>query len=156
MGRAVARTTRECQPGPLKGAEQFPSCRLPLEGCHPPLLASSWETDCLCRLAFTAPPVPAGSMEECQAAGQQEEMPEASPSGLSRCSHLLPISISSPVGPPALLPLYFQWYIFYFVIQRKKWVVSILAHEPRVLCPQFPEGGAGLSRGTTELPSRQD
>ncbi|XP_007106251.2 acyl-CoA (8-3)-desaturase isoform X2 [Physeter macrocephalus] len=26
------------------------------------------------------------------------------------------------IGPPALLPLYFQWYIFYFVIQRKKWV----------------------------------
>ncbi|XP_045711290.1 acyl-CoA (8-3)-desaturase isoform X4 [Phyllostomus hastatus] len=26
------------------------------------------------------------------------------------------------VGPPALLPLYFQWYIFYFVVQRKKWV----------------------------------
>lgn len=26
------------------------------------------------------------------------------------------------IGPPALLPLYFQWYIFYFVVQRKKWV----------------------------------
>ncbi|KAG8505684.1 Acyl-CoA (8-3)-desaturase [Galemys pyrenaicus] len=26
------------------------------------------------------------------------------------------------IGPPALLPLYFQWYVFYFVIQRKKWV----------------------------------
>ncbi|XP_072645523.1 acyl-CoA (8-3)-desaturase-like [Canis lupus baileyi] len=38
------------------------------------------------------------------------------------CSHLPPASISFPVGPPALLPLYFQWYIFYFVIQRKKWV----------------------------------
>uniref|UniRef100_A0A2K6GL81 Fatty acid desaturase 1 n=1 Tax=Propithecus coquereli TaxID=379532 RepID=A0A2K6GL81_PROCO len=38
------------------------------------------------------------------------------------CSRPLPVSISSPVGPPALLPLYFQWYIFYFVIQRKKWV----------------------------------
>ncbi|EGW14403.1 Fatty acid desaturase 1, partial [Cricetulus griseus] len=28
------------------------------------------------------------------------------------------------VGPPALLPLYFQWYIFYFVVQRKKWVLQ--------------------------------
>ncbi|KAG8438174.1 hypothetical protein GDO86_008751 [Hymenochirus boettgeri] len=26
------------------------------------------------------------------------------------------------IGPPALLPLYFQWYIFYFAIKRKKWV----------------------------------
>ncbi|XP_013804832.1 acyl-CoA (8-3)-desaturase isoform X2 [Apteryx mantelli] len=26
------------------------------------------------------------------------------------------------IGPPALLPLYFQWYIFYFVVQRKQWV----------------------------------
>ncbi|KAM6358917.1 acyl-CoA (8-3)-desaturase-like isoform 3-T3 [Alca torda] len=26
------------------------------------------------------------------------------------------------IGPPALVPLYFQWYIFYFVIQRKQWV----------------------------------
>ncbi|KAK7803011.1 hypothetical protein U0070_010571 [Myodes glareolus] len=26
------------------------------------------------------------------------------------------------IGPPALLPFYFQWYIFYFVFQRKKWV----------------------------------
>uniref|UniRef100_A0A7N4UZ92 Fatty acid desaturase 1 n=2 Tax=Sarcophilus harrisii TaxID=9305 RepID=A0A7N4UZ92_SARHA len=26
------------------------------------------------------------------------------------------------IGPPALLPAYFQWYIFFFVIQRKKWV----------------------------------
>lgn len=26
------------------------------------------------------------------------------------------------IGPPALLPLYFQWYVFYFVVQRKKWV----------------------------------
>ncbi|XP_033061027.1 acyl-CoA (8-3)-desaturase isoform X2 [Trachypithecus francoisi] len=26
------------------------------------------------------------------------------------------------IGPPALMPLYFQWYVFYFVIQRKKWV----------------------------------
>uniref|UniRef100_A0A8D1G282 Acyl-CoA (8-3)-desaturase n=1 Tax=Sus scrofa TaxID=9823 RepID=A0A8D1G282_PIG len=26
------------------------------------------------------------------------------------------------IGPPALLPAYFQWYIFYFVIKRKKWV----------------------------------
>ncbi|PIO24857.1 hypothetical protein AB205_0203630 [Aquarana catesbeiana] len=26
------------------------------------------------------------------------------------------------IGPPSLLPLYFQWYIFYFVVQRKKWV----------------------------------
>lgn len=41
------------------------------------------------------------------------------------CSHLLPVSFSSPVGPPALVPFYFQWYIFYFVFQRKKWVVSI-------------------------------
>uniref|UniRef100_A0A4W3IH24 Cytochrome b5 heme-binding domain-containing protein n=1 Tax=Callorhinchus milii TaxID=7868 RepID=A0A4W3IH24_CALMI len=29
------------------------------------------------------------------------------------------------IGPPALLPLYFQWYIFYFAVQRKKWAVSI-------------------------------
>lgn len=29
-----------------------------------------------------------------------------------------------PVGPPALVPLYFQWYIFYFAVQRKQWVVS--------------------------------
>ncbi|PIO16238.1 hypothetical protein AB205_0113400, partial [Aquarana catesbeiana] len=28
------------------------------------------------------------------------------------------------VGPPALLPLYFQWYIFYFVVQRKKLVAD--------------------------------
>lgn len=28
------------------------------------------------------------------------------------------------VGPPALVPLYFQWYIFYFAVQRKQWVVS--------------------------------
>ncbi|NXU15762.1 FADS1 desaturase, partial [Pardalotus punctatus] len=27
-----------------------------------------------------------------------------------------------PVGPPALVPLYFQWYIFYFAVQRKQWV----------------------------------
>nr|XP_033784316.1 acyl-CoA (8-3)-desaturase isoform X1 [Geotrypetes seraphini] len=26
------------------------------------------------------------------------------------------------IGPPALLPVYFQWYIFYFAIQRKQWV----------------------------------
>uniref|UniRef100_U3ILC1 Fatty acid desaturase 1 n=1 Tax=Anas platyrhynchos platyrhynchos TaxID=8840 RepID=U3ILC1_ANAPP len=26
------------------------------------------------------------------------------------------------IGPPALVPLYFQWYIFYFVVQRKQWV----------------------------------
>ncbi|XP_033612671.1 acyl-CoA (8-3)-desaturase isoform X2 [Fukomys damarensis] len=26
------------------------------------------------------------------------------------------------IGPPALLPLFFQWYIFYFVVQRRKWV----------------------------------
>lgn len=26
------------------------------------------------------------------------------------------------IGPPALLPLYFQWYTIYFVFQRKKWV----------------------------------
>lgn len=31
-----------------------------------------------------------------------------------------------PVGPPALVPLYFQWYIFYFAVQRKQWVVSQL------------------------------
>ncbi|OXB59710.1 hypothetical protein ASZ78_012631 [Callipepla squamata] len=27
------------------------------------------------------------------------------------------------IGPPALVPLYFQWYIFYFVVQRKQWVL---------------------------------
>lgn len=43
-----------------------------------------------------------------------------------------PVSVSSPVGPPALLPAYFQWYIFYFVIKRKKWVVSI--HGPQTPC----------------------
>lgn len=53
-----------------------------------------------------------------------------------RCSHLLPVSISSPVGPPALLPLYFQWYIFYFVVQRKKWVVS--TRGPTVILPLSP------------------
>ncbi|XP_039922336.1 acyl-CoA (8-3)-desaturase isoform X1 [Hirundo rustica] len=26
------------------------------------------------------------------------------------------------IGPPALVPLYFQWYIFYFAVQRKQWV----------------------------------
>ncbi|XP_008049910.1 fatty acid desaturase 1-like, partial [Carlito syrichta] len=26
------------------------------------------------------------------------------------------------IRPPVLLPLYFQWYLFYFVIQRKKWM----------------------------------
>ncbi|XP_053139052.1 acyl-CoA (8-3)-desaturase-like isoform X2 [Hemicordylus capensis] len=26
------------------------------------------------------------------------------------------------LGPPALVPFYLQWYIFYFVIQRKQWV----------------------------------
>nr|XP_011718717.1 fatty acid desaturase 1 [Macaca nemestrina] len=26
------------------------------------------------------------------------------------------------IGPPALVPFFFQWYVFYFVIQRKKWV----------------------------------
>ncbi|XP_043923380.1 acyl-CoA (8-3)-desaturase [Protopterus annectens] len=26
------------------------------------------------------------------------------------------------LGPPALLPLYFQWYIFYFTVKRKQWV----------------------------------
>lgn len=26
------------------------------------------------------------------------------------------------IGPPALMPLYFQWFIFYFVVKRKKWV----------------------------------
>ncbi|XP_059831632.1 acyl-CoA (8-3)-desaturase-like isoform X1 [Hypanus sabinus] len=25
------------------------------------------------------------------------------------------------IGPPALLPLYFQWYIFYFAVTRKQW-----------------------------------
>ncbi|KAG9333480.1 hypothetical protein JZ751_011549 [Albula glossodonta] len=25
------------------------------------------------------------------------------------------------LGPPALIPLYFQWYIFYFVVKRHKW-----------------------------------
>ncbi|XP_060132906.1 acyl-CoA (8-3)-desaturase isoform X2 [Zootoca vivipara] len=25
------------------------------------------------------------------------------------------------LGPPALVPLYLQWYIFYFVVQRKQW-----------------------------------
>uniref|UniRef100_A0A670HRM3 Fatty acid desaturase domain-containing protein n=1 Tax=Podarcis muralis TaxID=64176 RepID=A0A670HRM3_PODMU len=28
---------------------------------------------------------------------------------------------SSLVGPPALVPFYLQWYIFYFVVQRKQW-----------------------------------
>lgn len=32
------------------------------------------------------------------------------------------ISFCITVGPPALVPLYFQWYIFYFVVQRKQWV----------------------------------
>lgn len=36
------------------------------------------------------------------------------------------ISFCITVGPPALVPLYFQWYIFYFVVQRKQWVVSKL------------------------------
>jgi len=36
------------------------------------------------------------------------------------------IYFSTLVGPPALVPLYFQWYIFYFVVQRKQWVVSQL------------------------------
>ncbi|KAK1159757.1 acyl-CoA (8-3)-desaturase [Acipenser oxyrinchus oxyrinchus] len=26
------------------------------------------------------------------------------------------------IGPPALLPLYFQWYIFYFAVQRRQWL----------------------------------
>ncbi|XP_067902273.1 acyl-CoA (8-3)-desaturase-like isoform X2 [Heterodontus francisci] len=26
------------------------------------------------------------------------------------------------LGPPALLPLYFQWYVFYFAVRRKQWV----------------------------------
>ncbi|OCT83894.1 acyl-CoA (8-3)-desaturase [Xenopus laevis] len=26
------------------------------------------------------------------------------------------------IGPPALIPVYFQWYIFYFAIQRKQWL----------------------------------
>uniref|UniRef100_K7G437 Fatty acid desaturase 1 n=1 Tax=Pelodiscus sinensis TaxID=13735 RepID=K7G437_PELSI len=26
------------------------------------------------------------------------------------------------IGPPALVPLYFQWYIFYFAVQRRQWV----------------------------------
>ncbi|XP_005988035.1 acyl-CoA (8-3)-desaturase [Latimeria chalumnae] len=26
------------------------------------------------------------------------------------------------IGPPALLPFYFQWYIFFFAVQRKQWV----------------------------------
>eukprot|EP00079_Xenopus_tropicalis_P024677 XP_012817582.1 PREDICTED: fatty acid desaturase 1-like isoform X2 [Xenopus tropicalis] len=25
------------------------------------------------------------------------------------------------IGPPALIPVYSQWYIFYFAIRRKKW-----------------------------------
>lgn len=29
------------------------------------------------------------------------------------------------VGPPALVPFYLQWYIFYFVVQRKQWAVSM-------------------------------
>lgn len=36
------------------------------------------------------------------------------------------IHFSTLVGPPALVPLYFQWYVFYFVVQRKQWVVSEL------------------------------
>lgn len=27
-----------------------------------------------------------------------------------------------PTEPPALLPLYFHWHIFYFIIQQKNWV----------------------------------
>ncbi|XP_043373574.1 acyl-CoA (8-3)-desaturase-like isoform X2 [Dermochelys coriacea] len=26
------------------------------------------------------------------------------------------------IGPPALVPLFFQWYIFYFAVQRRQWV----------------------------------
>ncbi|XP_041132733.1 acyl-CoA (8-3)-desaturase-like [Polyodon spathula] len=26
------------------------------------------------------------------------------------------------IGPPALLPLYFQWYIFYFAVRRRQWL----------------------------------
>ncbi|EPY89623.1 fatty acid desaturase 1 [Camelus ferus] len=26
------------------------------------------------------------------------------------------------IGPPALVPFFFQWYVFYFVFKRKKWV----------------------------------
>ncbi|KAG8563765.1 hypothetical protein GDO81_016195 [Engystomops pustulosus] len=26
------------------------------------------------------------------------------------------------IGPPALIPLYFQWYIFYFAVQRRQWM----------------------------------
>ncbi|XP_063293827.1 acyl-CoA (8-3)-desaturase isoform X2 [Pelobates fuscus] len=26
------------------------------------------------------------------------------------------------IGPPALIPLYFQWYVFYFAVQRKQWL----------------------------------
>ncbi|KAL8170052.1 UNVERIFIED_CONTAM: hypothetical protein K2H54_062488 [Gekko kuhli] len=29
------------------------------------------------------------------------------------------------VGPPALVPFYLQWYIFYFVVQRKQWVLGM-------------------------------
>uniref|UniRef100_A0A6I8R860 Uncharacterized protein n=1 Tax=Xenopus tropicalis TaxID=8364 RepID=A0A6I8R860_XENTR len=30
-------------------------------------------------------------------------------------------SVLFAVGPPALIPVYSQWYIFYFAIRRKKW-----------------------------------
>lgn len=116
-----------------------PGCPLPLEkkatpAPHPPGVVSG--DLALFRLAVL-PTFSARQFqwtESAMAAGGDDgtaETPEAVPPALasslwpSCCSHLLPVSVSSPVGPPALLPLYFQWYIFYFAIQRKKWVVSI-------------------------------
>lgn len=68
-----------------------------------------------------------------------------------RCSHLLPVSFSSPVGPPALLPFYFQWYIFYFVFQRKKWVVSIPGPQTPHAGSPVPCAGKGVLCGAQRL-----
>ncbi|XP_031760524.1 acyl-CoA (8-3)-desaturase-like isoform X5 [Xenopus tropicalis] len=29
------------------------------------------------------------------------------------------------IGPPALIPVYSQWYIFYFAIRHKKWAINV-------------------------------
>lgn len=143
------------------------------EECHShtsPSLASSWEFLPSPDLDLCPPSVPAGSsgLQSTQAAGGETEgmvgrgsplLEAISPTSTGPfmtflCSCLLFVSVSSPVGPPALLPLYFQWYIFYFVIQRKKWVVSI--HGPRSPhpCLQHPEWGIGVPQGKLETDSR--